>query len=130
MLVLIDIGFLTLHGMLVLFNLVGWIWSRTRRLHLITMGLTMLSWFALGLWRGFGYCPLTDWHWQVKRQLGQGPLPYSWFKYYLDGLTGYDWNPAFVDGAVVALGLAAFGLSIAGNLRDWRRARTMRYGHP
>jgi hypothetical protein len=81
----------------------------------------MLSWFFLGLWYGFGYCPLTDWHWQAKEQLGQGPLPYSWFKYYLDRLTGLDWNPVLVDGVVVVGGLTAFGISVGLNVRDWRR---------
>jgi hypothetical protein len=32
--------FLVFHTGLIVFNLVGWAWRRTRRLHLLTVGLT------------------------------------------------------------------------------------------
>ncbi len=119
----LDIAFLVFHTALVGFNMTGWIWKKTRRVHLALISLTCLSWFGLGLFYGLGYCPCTDWHWQVKRALGETGLPASYIKYYLDALTGLDWQPALVDASVAVIGLAAWGLSIALNVRDWRRAR-------
>ena len=123
MLALLDVLFLILHSGLVLFNLTGWIWRRTRRLHLLVIGLTVLSWFGLGLFYGWGYCPCTDWHWDVKRALGETGLPNSYVKYYLDRLSGFSWDPPVVDGVVLVLGIGALGVSVGLNVRDWRRAR-------
>jgi hypothetical protein len=118
----LDIFFLVFHASLIVFILTGWIWKRTRRLHLLVMSLTVFSWFGLGLFYGMGYCPSTDWHWQIKRARGQTGLPNSYVKYYLDRLTGLNWNPRLVDNTVVLTGLAAFGLSIALNWRDHSRS--------
>jgi len=97
----------------------GWIWRNTRKAHLVVLSLVMGSWFGLGIVYGFGYCPVTDWHWQVKRDLGASDLPGSYLKYYADLLTGWDWNPAVVDTTVLVIALAAFGLSVGLNWRDW-----------
>ncbi len=118
----LDIFFLIFHSSLVVFTLVGWIWRKTRKVHLLALTLTMCSWFGLGIWYGYGYCPCTDWHWQVKTKLGETNLPTSYFKYYADWLTGLDWNAFGLDVVVAVFGLAAFGVSIWLNLRDWRRA--------
>ena len=32
---------------------------------------------GLGAVYGWGYCPCTDWHWDVKRRLGETGLPRS-----------------------------------------------------
>jgi hypothetical protein len=121
MLRLADIAFASFHILLTTFNLVGWIWPRTRRLHLVVLSGTLLSWFGLGVAYGWGYCPLTDWHWQVKHALGERGLPASFVKYYADRVTGVSWDPALVDGVVVALAFLALGLSIALNVQAWRR---------
>lgn len=126
----LDVLFVVFHGGLVAFNLTGWIWARTRRLHLAAIGLTVASWFGLGAVYGWGYCPCTDWHWDVKRRLGETGLPRSYVKYYLDAATGWDWDPALVNGLVLALGLGAFGLSIVLNLRDRRRVNSQEEGRP
>jgi hypothetical protein len=118
----LDIGLLVFHSALVLFNLTGWIWPRTRRVHLVTIALTLTSWLALGAFYGLGYCPCTDWHWDVKRRLGERDLPASYIEYYLERATGLDWNPGIVDAIVVTSTLVALGLSIWLNLRDRRRA--------
>ena len=103
--------------------LFGWIWKRTRRLHLLVLGLTSLSWFGFGLFFGFGYCPCTDWHWDVKRALGESELPTSYVKYYADALTCMNWHATLIDSLVVGLGLAALGISIYLNARDRRKPR-------
>ena len=116
---LYDVLFVVFHTALIVFNVLGWAWRRTRRLHLITISATLLSWFGLGVAYGWGYCPLTDWHWQIKRTLGETALPASWIKYYLDRITGIDWSGAVVDGLVIGSALAALALSVWLNLRDW-----------
>jgi hypothetical protein len=121
---LLDNLFLLFHSALVLFNLTGWIWRRTRRLHLYTIALTILSWVGLGLFYGWGYCPCTDWHWDVKRRLGETALPNSYVKYYLDRLTGIDWQPSTVDLIVVGSGVGALVLSVWLNWRDWKKRPT------
>jgi hypothetical protein len=114
----LDYLFIILHGGFSLFNLTGWAWKKTRRLHLITIGLTILSWFGLGIFYGWGYCPSTEWHWQIKRKLGETDLPYSYVKYYVDRLTGFSWNALTVDTVVVGLGVAVFALSCWLNWQD------------
>jgi hypothetical protein len=116
-----DVALATFHLGLTGFNLVGWVWARTRRVHLVTLGATLLSWFGLGVVYGWGYCPLTDWHWQIKWRLGETQLPASFVKYYLDRVTGLAWPPNVVDAAVIALAVAALTLSVALNVRDMRR---------
>jgi hypothetical protein len=59
------------HALLVLFNLFGWVFAATRRWHLASLGALLVSWFGLGSVYGWGYCPLTDWHFAVRAQLGQ-----------------------------------------------------------
>ena len=112
MLTFLDIFFTTTHIVLTLFNLTGWIWPRTRRLHLITLGLTLLSWFVLGFWYGWGYCVLTDWHWQVKERLGERNLPASFIKYYADKVSGKDVDPALVDRVTLACLVFAVGAAL------------------
>lgn len=119
---LADLSLLLFHGSLVVFNACGWAWRRTRRLHLCTILLTMASWFGLGLVYGWGYCPLTDWHWRIKRALGETGLPASWMKYYLDHMTGLDLDQSLVDAVVVVPATAALALSACLAVRDRQRS--------
>jgi hypothetical protein len=65
-----DIFFFAFHISLILFNLFGWIFKSLRRWNLLTLTLTVFSWVVLGFFYGFGYCFLTDWHWQIREKLG------------------------------------------------------------
>lgn len=94
---LLDNLFLWLHIVIILFNLFGWIWIRTRKAHLWVMMITIFSWLVLGLKFGIGYCFLTDWHWTIKRQLGETELPASFIKYFLDKYTFFDIPAGVVD---------------------------------
>ena len=118
--IFLDYLFNVIHGSLIVFNVFGWLWYRTRRLHLLTIVLTFFSWFALGVLYGWGYCPLTDWHWDVKRDLGQINLPNSFIKYHLDMLIGYDWDAVTVDAATLIVGLSVLVLSCDLNYRDYK----------
>jgi hypothetical protein len=124
MLAVLDGLFLAFHTALTAFNLCGWLWRKTRRIHLFSIGLTFASWIGLGFVYGFGYCPLTDWHWQIKYARGEENLPASYVKYYVDRVTGLDSDPAIVDGVVLALALTALILSVWLNVRD-RRVRRL-----
>ena len=109
MLSFLDILLSIAHISLTLFNLTGWIWKRTRKAHLVTLGLTLLSWFVFGIWYGWGYCFLTDWQWQVKEKLGETNLPASFIKYFADKITGKDFDPALVDN--ITLGCLVFAVA-------------------
>ncbi len=121
MLVALDYLFLVLHTGLILFNLFGWAWRRTRPAHLACATLTLGSWIVLGFWYGFGYCPLTEWHWRVREGLGDSELPYSYLKFLFDRLTGLNVNARLVDAAAGASMAVVFPLSIALNIQDFRR---------
>jgi hypothetical protein len=117
----LDIFFLAFHTALIFFNLFGWIWKRTRLLNLITLLLTAASWFILGIFYGIGYCPLTDWHWEVLHKLGKYDLPYSYTKYLADRLTGLDFDPVLVDNMTSILFFAALLISVVINVAIYRR---------
>jgi hypothetical protein len=112
------------HLALVCANLFLWLPRRTRRLHLVLVGATALSWFGLGYFYGLGYCFLTDWQWQVKVARGASELPHSFIYYVLvDGL-GLPMSREFVDTTTaVAFGLV-IALSVTLNLRDRRHTRS------
>ncbi len=108
----LDIFFVVFHSVLIIFILFGWIYKRLRLLHLVVVLLTGASWFVLGLFYGIGYCPLTDWHWKVLRQLGERDLPTAYVQYILDRLLGISISPAFSD-AITLLGwLAALLIAV------------------
>lgn len=108
----LDIFFLIFHTALTLFNLFGWIWRPLRKINLITLSLTGISWFIAGIFYGIGYCPLTDWHWKVLHKLGHYNLPDSYIKYILDRITGLDFNASFIEKMTVVMFFIAVGISL------------------
>jgi hypothetical protein len=105
---ILDVLFTLLHVVLIGFNLLGWIWKSSRRLHFYAVLLTAFSWLILGIWFGWGYCLITDWQWQVKRKLGEEDLPGSFIKYMADQIPGLDISTSFIDlSTAVGFGLAA-----------------------
>jgi hypothetical protein len=115
----IDIFFVIFHSSLIIFNLAGWIWKRTRLANLITLLLTGASWIFLGLIYGtLGYCPLTDWHFAVLEKLGKTDLPVSYVKYLADRLTGIDFDQGLIDNITLWSFIVAIAISALLNLRD------------
>jgi len=108
----LDAFFFVFHTGLVLFVLLGWLPRRTRLAHLAVVFLVFFSWFGLGLWYGIGYCPSTEWHWQVRQRLGYGPMADSYLKFVFDGLTGLDVNARVVDVLAFGCFLAAGCISV------------------
>jgi len=109
---LLDIFLSFLHFTIILFNLFGWIWAKTRKAHLITVAATAFSWFILGAWYGWGYCPITDWEWKVKEQLGETGLPNSFIKYYADKISGNHIPAALIDMITLIAFLAAIIVTV------------------
>jgi hypothetical protein len=119
---ILDIFFVIFHTSLTLFNMFGWIWRKTRVANLITLALTGGSWLILGLIVGMiGYCPLTDWHFNILYKLGKTDLPISYIKYLADRLTGLNFDQTLVDNATLYGFLIAFMISLVLNARDFRK---------
>lgn len=117
---ILDIFFVVFHTSLIFFNLLGWIWKKTRVLNMVTLVLTGSSWLFLGLITGtMGYCPLTDWHFAILEQLGKTGLPSSYMKYLTDRLTGLDVNATLVDNLTLYTFLAVLLISLIINMRDF-----------
>jgi Protein of Unknown function (DUF2784) len=117
---ILNAGFFILHTSWIVFNCVGWIWRRTRHWHLAAVSATMLSWFGLGIWYGWGYCPWTDWHWQVRARLGYRDPP-SYTQLLLRELTGVSLSPGQADALTVGVLAMAAGLSLTLNFQDVSR---------
>ncbi len=120
---LLDIFFVLFHTFIILFNLFGWIWRRTRKYNLILLLLTGGSWLFLGLLAGIpGYCPLTDWHFMVLEKLGRTDLPASYIKYLTDRLTGINFSSSLIDKVTLYSFLAALIISLFLNIKDYLKS--------
>lgn len=117
-----DIFFLVFHSALTLFNAFGWILKKTRKLNLITLLLTGGSWFVLGIFYGLGYCPLTEWHFQVLRKLGETNLPTSYIKYLAHRISGIAFDAELVDALTGIVFFIALVMSAVLNIKDWKKA--------
>lgn len=116
----LDILLTIVHLIIVGFNLLGWIPKKTRRLHFWFAMVTLGCWTILGIWFGLGYCPVTDWQWQVKKQLGEQNLPASFIKYFADKVTGMDISPTLIDVLTLGLFLIAIAISVKLNFFNKR----------
>lgn len=101
----------------------GWMWKKARKANLAALFLTAFSWFILGLWFGFGYCPSTDWHWQIRVKLGHLDMPSSYLVFLIKFITGLELNQALVDIFAVTFLLLAIIASFLTNLRDGTKSR-------
>jgi len=115
----LDIFFTVFHTCLVIFNLFGWIWKKTRRLNLILLLLTAGSWLILGIFYGLGYCPLTDWHFSILTKLGYTDLPDSYLSFLFTRLTGMPIDQSLVDSVTMWGLIIALAISLYLNLRHW-----------
>ncbi|MDA3809811.1 MAG: DUF2784 domain-containing protein [Spirochaetaceae bacterium] len=122
-LILADWFFLFFHTVFTLFNIFGWISRKTRKIHLITMGLTTFSWFFLGIWYGIGFCFCTQWHWQVRSLLGTPIKSHSYIHFLFLELTGVNLNPSFVDQTVMIIFIITIIMTIFMNIRDYLKSK-------
>ena len=112
----LDIFFISFHTLLIFFNLFGWIWKPLRKANLISLLITGASWFILGIFYGIGYCPLTDWHWQVLQKLGKYDIPNSYIEYLIERFSGFDVSAEVVDICTVVLYFVALLISLYLNI--------------
>lgn len=119
----LNIFFFVFHSFWILFILLGWIFPKTRKLNLAVVVLTAFSWFVLGIWYGFGYCPSTDWHWQVRMRLGYYDMPASYLTFLFRSLLGRGVDKTLVDILAVIFLFAALSASAITNYRDWKNRR-------
>ena len=120
---LLDKIFLVIHSFIIIFILLGWICKKTRVANLIMILITAFSWFILGIWYGFGYCFCTDWHYQVRIELGYSDMPSSYVKFLIDSIMGMDINSKLVDILTFTFFLFAFIVSVYSNMQDWTKRR-------
>ena len=114
----LNIFFFIFHTVFTLFNMTGWVFPKTRKLHLITISLTAFSWFVLGIWYGWGYCFCTDWHWEIREKLGYHDHYNSYIHFLLFKLTGLKLSPQLVENGALIIFLLCFALSIGLNIRS------------
>ena len=114
----LNIFFLVFHASLILFNLFGWIWKPVRKANLITLALTGGSWTFLGIFYGWGYCPVTDWHYQVLTKLGRSDLPTSYIQYLLEHFFNVSPSQSTTDNWTLILFLVALALSLLFNFKE------------
>ena len=117
---ILNVGFFVFHSAWILFNCVGWIWKRTRRWQLVTVSLTAMSWFGLGLWYGWGYCPCTDWHWNIRARLGYDDPP-SYIQLLIRQLTGIEISAGRANALALIVLVSTALLSVGLTVRDRRR---------
>ena len=110
-----DILFTLLHLAIIGFNLFGWVPLKTRRLHLVSVGLTAASWLILGIWYGLGYCPITDWQWRIKEQRGITDLPASFITWAVNKIPGVTVSDALVNTATAIVFALVALLSLVAN---------------
>lgn len=113
----LDIFFLIFHSLLIVFNLFGWLFRALLRLNLLALSLTAFSWFVLGIFYGWGYCFLTDWHWEVLYVLDKYPPENSYVQYILRRLLNIKISANFADILTAVLFFASFTTSIVLNLK-------------
>jgi hypothetical protein len=116
---ILDVLFFGFHSVFILFNVFGWIVPRWRRLHLFALLITAFSWFGLGIWFGWGYCLCTDWHWQIREQLGYQDMSSSYVHFLIFKLTGFDLSVQLVDTVTVAVFFIALAISLYFHVRSW-----------
>ena len=121
-----NLFFFVFHVALIFFNLFAWIPGSTRKWNLLTLLLTGCSWFLLGILYGFGYCFLTDWHWQIRERLGYSTESNSYIHFLITELTPLSLSEDVVDIWTAVFFFLALAISIAINLRDSRRRRAQR----
>ena len=107
-----NIFFFVFHSALIIFNLFGWLFAHTRKLNLISLLLTFGSWVLLGIWKGWGYCFLTDWHYGILKRMGKSDLPSSYIAFLVESTTGWLPNARLTNTLTLSLAVLALMCSL------------------
>lgn len=117
-LIFLNYFFFIFHTIFTLFNMFGWIFKKTRIIHIITMILTFFSWYILGIWYGWGYCFCTDWHFQIRDKLGYIDPSNSYIHFLILKITGLNFNETLVINITFMVFILCFILSVILNTYD------------
>lgn len=120
---ILNVFFFLFHIALIPFNLFGWIFRPLRKWNLITLGITAFSWIILGIFFGFGYCFLTDWHWQIREKLGYTNPYNSYIHFLVETLFDVHVSATLVERYTAIFFAAAVTMSIITNFGLFRRKR-------
>jgi hypothetical protein len=115
----LNSGFFIFHTAWVLLVCLGWIWRRTRPWQLAAATITAASWVGFGPWFGWGYCPCTDWHWQVRARLGYTDPP-SYTELLIADVLGIEVSTSTANAVAVT---ALAGSTLLGVALAWRVRR-------
>ncbi|MCX7954750.1 MAG: DUF2784 domain-containing protein [Bacteroidales bacterium] len=119
----LDVFFVIFHSLLIIFNVFGWMFKVTRKYNLLSLLITAFSWFVLGIFYGWGYCFLTDWHWDVLRKLNEMPQQNSYIAYIIFRLFKVNINALVVDISTAIIFFISLFLSICFNIKDFKKIK-------
>ena len=89
------------HQVWIAFCEAGWMFCETRLISIITLMLTLFSWYVLGplftKCDAYGYCVITDIQWQIREKLDLEKLPGGYIKYLADSVFRRDFDAHVVD---------------------------------
>ena len=115
---ILNYFFFLFHTSFTIFNIIGFFFKKTRMMHLITMLLTIFSWFILGLKYGIGYCFCTDWHWQVREKLGIIDSSNSYIHFLVLKITRIDFDENLVFNLTMIIFFSCLLISLIWNVID------------
>lgn len=124
---LADFGLDVFHSVFILFIVFGWVFYKARKAHLIALISVLLSWIGLGYWYGWGYCILTDYHWAIKKHLGENELPSSFIAYAYEKIFGVLLSDATVEVLAYGLLILSIVMSLTLNFRDKCKSKSFRF---
>ena len=110
---------LLLHGVhlfIITFSVIGWMIPALRSYHLLLCVLIAFSWFALGARKGWGYCLVTDWQWNLMRRMGRTDLPSSYMPMLYRFLTGHEGDDQRIEMVTRSVFFCSFLASLVVNL--------------
>lgn len=117
---ILDKLFFAFHTIWIAFNLIGWARRETRPIHRITVALTAFSWFVLGAFYGWGYCLCTDWHFRVRRALGERDPESSYVQLLIHHVLGIELSRRTSDRITIAVFACVVAAAAIGYRRDRR----------
>lgn len=108
----------TLHLLVVILVLFGWLWEKTRLLNLYVILLSVVSWYFLGLWYGKGFCILTHWQHHLLVLLDLGEIEGTFVAYAVYSITSLRLSDAFLEPMSDVVIVLIFLISLHLNIRE------------